>query len=83
MCNKSDRTNIRVASLEPKPATEEVTVNSRPPLRSGECWLLDAPGITGMGSKTTNIFQKHVENGGRIIHRVRYDDDGTLIFLDE
>lgn len=80
MCIKSDCTNISDASLsESKPVTEEVTVNLLPPLRPGESWLLDAPGIT----KSTDRLRKHVEGGGRVLHRVRLNNYGDYVFVDE
>lgn len=80
MCKKSDRINISGTSLsESRPATEEVTETSLPPLRPGECWLLDAPGIT----KSTDRLRKHIEGGGRILHRVRLNNDGEVVLVDE
>tara|TARA_Y100001973_G_C5177862_1_gene323137 strand:- start:42 stop:263 length:222 start_codon:yes stop_codon:yes gene_type:complete len=41
-------------------------------------YVIDAPGINGMGSDSLGRLKKHIENGGRLIHKVRTADDGSL-----
>lgn len=48
-------------------------------LNEGEYWLLDAPGITGMGSQEAAFakMSAHSNAGGRLVHRVT--KAGTLV----
>jgi len=61
--------------------TKLVEKRERAPLCPGECWLLDAPGITAPGARLSKRFKEYIENGGHIIHRVRMDVDGNLTIL--
>ncbi len=48
------------------------------PLRPGECWVLDAPGINGMGgANSMQRMQDYIEAGGKLLHRVRLNSDQT------
>lgn len=43
-----------------------------------EIYILDAPGINGMGSGSYEPLKKHIENGGKIIHKARLDCNGSI-----
>lgn len=45
-----------------------------PFIRPGECWVLDAPGITGMGANSIQRMKDHVEAGGQLVRRFRLED---------
>lgn len=57
--------------------------STEPPLRPGEFWLLDAPGINGMGSDSLERLRNYVENGGRLFQRVKRGRDGALEIVTE
>lgn len=40
-----------------------------------EIYIIDAPGINGMGPDAYERFKKHVENGGRVLHKARLLDN--------
>jgi hypothetical protein len=46
-------------------------------LEHGGYWLIDGPGITGMGYNWLAKMQAHAERGGSFVHYVR--PDGTLV----
>ncbi len=50
-------------------------------LKEGEFFILDAPGINGMGSNSSERLQKHIEEGGTIIHKMRPDENGIPQFV--
>ncbi len=43
-----------------------------------EIYILDAPGITGMGANGTQLFKSFIENGGDPIIRALLLPDGSI-----
>jgi hypothetical protein len=51
-------------------------------LLPNEHYVLDAPGINGMGADWAEKLTAHIENGGKLLHKVLLADDGTIQFCD-
>ena len=47
-----------------------------------EIYILDAPGISGMGSDSFERYTRHIENGGKDWHKARLHVDGSIEFCD-
>lgn len=59
--------NTAISSLETSPT---------------EIYILDAPGISGMGSHSFERYKRHIENGGKDWHNARLHVDGSIEFCD-
>ena len=43
----------------------------------GRYWLIDGPGITGMGSNSLQRMAEHADKGGAFLHEIA--EDGSLV----
>jgi hypothetical protein len=51
-------------------------------LKEGEFFILDAPGINGMGSNSLERMKAHADAGGKFIHKMSPDENGVPQLVD-
>lgn len=56
-------------------------VNTAEPLPR-EIFILDAPGLNGMGPDCFGRFKRYIDNGGQVFHKARCDDSGSIEFCE-
>ncbi|MDQ2077349.1 hypothetical protein [Marinimicrobium sp. ABcell2] len=52
-------------------------------LKDGEFYILDAPGINGMGSNSIQRMKDHAKRGGAFVHKMLPDENGVPQLSDQ
>lgn len=56
---------------------DELSLLVPPDLQPGEFYVIDAPGIGGSGPPSRERLMRHIKAGGKTIHKMRPDGNGT------